>query len=198
MKSYGTLLCFRLMVLVFWALLPTTFITPRNLANISQQVSMLAVVAFAMTVVMAMGDFDLSVGSMASLAGVVAAVIFRDTGSVPLGVALALATGLAGGAVNGALVSYLGILPFVATLGTLTVFSGLAFIICNGTTIFGADIPRKLRRLPNQAFSVCQALHLCRCSHCFWSGSRFRRWSLAATSMPWAAARKRPGSPVWR
>ena len=141
LKSYGTLLCFGLMVLVFWALLPSTFITPRNLSNISQQVSMLGVVAFAMTVVMAMGDFDLSVGSMASLAGVVAAVIFRDTGSVPLGVALALATGLAGGALNGALVSYLGILPFVATLGTLTVFSGLAFIICKGTTIFGADIP---------------------------------------------------------
>jgi ribose transport system permease protein len=140
-KTYGTLICFVVMVLAFWALLPATFMTSRNLFNISQQVSMLSVVAFAMTVVMAMGDYDLSVGSMASLAGVVAAVVFRDTGSVPLGVTLALLTGLAGGALNGALVSYLGILPFVATLGTLTVFSGLAFITCGGKTIFGADIP---------------------------------------------------------
>jgi ribose transport system permease protein len=140
-KSHGTLLCFAAMVAAFAILLPDTFLTARNLFNISQQVSMLAVVAFAMTIVMAMGDFDLSVGSMASLSGVVAAVTFRDTGSVTLGITLALLTGVAGGALNGALVSYLGILPFVATLGTLTIFSGLAFITASGKTIFGADVP---------------------------------------------------------
>lgn len=140
-KTYGTLACFAALVLFFWASLPETFITGRNLLNISQQVSMLAVVAFAMTAVMAMGDYDLSVGSMASLAGVVAAVVFRDTGSVALGVSLALIIGLAGGLLNGALVAYIGILPFVATLGTLTVFSGLAFLVAGGKTIFGADIP---------------------------------------------------------
>ena len=115
--------------------------TGRNLMNIMQQVSMLAVVAFAMTVVMAMGDFDLSVGSMASLAGIVAAVTFRETGSVPLGIIAALTTGIVGGAINGALVSYIGILPFVATLGTLTIFSGFAFLLAGGKTIFGGDIP---------------------------------------------------------
>ena len=141
LKTYGTLVCFVALVLLFWALLPDTFMTARNITNISQQMSMLAVVAFAMTIVMSMGDFDLSVGSMASLAGIVAAVTFRDTGLVPLGIALALAVGLIGGVLNGFLVSYLGILPFVATLGTLTVFSGCAFWLADGKTIFGADIP---------------------------------------------------------
>ena len=61
-------------MLLFWVLLPGTFMTGRNLMNVSQQVSMLAVTAFAMTIVMAMGDYDLSVGSMASLGGIVAAV----------------------------------------------------------------------------------------------------------------------------
>jgi ribose transport system permease protein len=140
-KSYGTLVCFVAMIIVFWAVLPGTFMTSRNIINITQQMSMLAVVAFAMTLVMAMGDFDLSVGSMASLAGVVAAVVFRDTGLVSLGIAAALATGFAGGTLNGYLVSGIGILPFVATLGTLTVYSGLAFLISSGKTIFGADIP---------------------------------------------------------
>ncbi len=102
---------------------------------------MLAVTAFAMTVVMAMGDFDLSVGSMASLAGIVAALAFQTSGSVGLGVALALMSGIAGGALNGFLVSYVGILPFVATLGTLTIFSGTAFLISGGKTIFGSAIP---------------------------------------------------------
>ncbi len=122
-------------------MLPGTFMTGRNLINISQQVSMLAVTAFAMTMVMAMGDFDLSVGSMASLAGIVAAVTFQLTGSVPLGIAAALLVGIAGGALNGFLVSYLGILPFVATLGTLTILSGTAFLVSGGKTIFGGDIP---------------------------------------------------------
>jgi ribose transport system permease protein len=141
LQTYGTLVCFFGLVVFFWLMLPGTFMTGRNLVNISQQISMLAVTAFAMTVVMAMGDFDLSVGSMASLAGIVAAVAFQATGSVPVGISLALLVGIAGGTLNGFLVSYLGILPFVATLGTLTIFSGTAFLISGGKTIFGGDIP---------------------------------------------------------
>jgi ribose transport system permease protein len=140
-RRYGTLAGFVLLIGVFWLLLPGTFVTGRNVMNILQQVSMLAVVAFVMTVVMAMGDFDLSVGSMASLAGITAAITFRSSESVMLGIFAALAVGAAGGLLNGALVSYLGILPFVATLGTLTIFSGLAFLMAGGKTIFGSDIP---------------------------------------------------------
>jgi ribose transport system permease protein len=140
-QTYGTLVCFFGLVAFFWFMLPGTFMTGRNLLNISQQMSMLAVTAFAMTVVMAMGDFDLSVGSMASLAGIVAAVTFQATGSVPLGVSAAILVGIVGGAFNGFLVSYIGILPFVATLGTLTIFSGTAFLVSGGKTIFGGAIP---------------------------------------------------------
>ena len=88
---YGTLIGVVAMVAFFWLSLPDTFMTLRNWLNISQQMSMLAVVAFTMTAVMAMGDFDLSVGSMASLAGIVAALAFVATGSAALGVAAALA-----------------------------------------------------------------------------------------------------------
>jgi ribose transport system permease protein len=141
LQTYGTLICFAGLLVLFWWQLPNTFMTGRNLLNITQQMSMLAVVAFGMTVVMAMGDFDLSVGSMATLSGITAAVIFRESGSVALGVTCATGVGMLGGALNGFLVSYVGILPFVATLGTLTVFSGLAFLWSEGKTIFGGDIP---------------------------------------------------------
>ena len=124
-----------------WAVLPDTFLTATNLLNVSRQVSMLAVVAFAMTLVMAMGDFDLSVGSMASLAGVVAAVLFTHDQPIAVALGAALAVGLAGGLLNGLLVSYVGILPFVATLGTLTMFSGAAFLVSDGKTVFGRAIP---------------------------------------------------------
>jgi ribose transport system permease protein len=130
------------LVVVFFAVnLPDTFLTVRNLLNISQQISMLAVVAVTMTVVMVMGDFDLSVGAMASLAGVVAATLFLAGWSIPSALLVALLVGLAGGLFNGIMVSMVGILPFVATLATLTLFSGIAFIISDGRTIFGRDIP---------------------------------------------------------
>ena len=103
---------------------------------------MLAVVSFTMTIVMAMGDFDLSVGSMASLSGIVAAKVFVAGGGPLLAVSAALLVGLVGGLINGLLVAYVGILPFIATLGALTVFSGLAFRLSDGKTIFGSVIPK--------------------------------------------------------
>jgi len=142
LRRYGTLIGFAAIVIFFSVSLPDTFLTARNWLNITQQVSMLTVVAAAMTIVMAMGDFDLSVGSMASLAGVVVATLFVHDFPVWAAVAIALLVGLAGGAINGVLVSLIGILPFIATLATLTVFSGAAFLISGGKTIFGRDIPR--------------------------------------------------------
>jgi len=141
LRQYGTLIGLVLIVAFFAVQLPGTFLAPRNLINISQQISMLAVVAFSMTVVMVMNDFDLSVGSMASLSGVVAATLFAAGYPVWFGMACALGVGLLGGLFNGVLVALVGILPFVATLGTLTLFSGLAFFISDGRTIFGRDIP---------------------------------------------------------
>jgi ribose transport system permease protein len=141
LRRYGTLIGFVGVLVFFWVSLPDTFMTVRNWLNITQQVSMLTVVAAGMTIVMVMGDFDLSVGSMASLAGIVVAKLFTLGYPVPTAVAVALLAGLVGGALNGALVSLIGILPFIATLATLTIFSGAAFLISGGKTIFGRDIP---------------------------------------------------------
>jgi len=140
-RRHGTLIGVALVVVYFWLHLPATFLTGRNLLNISQQMSMLTVVASTMTVVMAMGDFDLSVGSMASLAGVVAALVFLAGGSTAVAIGVALSAGLVGGLLNGFLVAYVGILPFILTLGAMTVYGGLAFWLSGGKTLFGSAIP---------------------------------------------------------
>jgi ribose transport system permease protein len=158
LKTYGTLIGFLLVVAFFAIEIPDTFMTAKNWLNISQQVSMLAVVAFTMTIVMVMGDFDLSVGSMASLAGIVAALAFRDGHALWVGVAVALAVGLVGGLINGALVAYVGILPFVATLGTLTIFSGLAFLVSGGKTIFGRDIPAEFSGFARSGLALTETI----------------------------------------
>lgn len=141
LRQWGTFLGLLAIVIFFAWRLPETFLTAQNFLNISQQISMLAVAAFTMTIVMVMNDFDLSVGSTASLAGIVAAVLFAAGQPVWVGVTAALAVGVLGGVFNGFLVAYIGILPFIATLGTLTMFSGAAFMISDGKTIFGRDIP---------------------------------------------------------
>lgn len=141
LRRYGTLIGFVAILALFWISLPGTFMTARNWLNISQQLSMLLVVAAGMTVVMVMGDFDLSVGSAASLAGILVGVLFAMGYPVWAAVGIALLVGLAGGAFNGMLVSVVGILPFVATLATLTMYSGAAFILSGGKTISGQSIP---------------------------------------------------------
>ena len=143
LRRYGTLIGFAAILLFFWISLPETFMTARNWLNISQQMSMLIVVAAGMTIVMVMGDFDLSVGSMASLAGIVVAVLLTLDYPIWAAISLALLLGLAGGAINGALIAYVGILPFVATLATLTMLSGAAFVVSGGKTISGRAIPEE-------------------------------------------------------
>jgi ribose transport system permease protein len=140
LRRFGTLIGFIVVVAFFSSQRPTTFMTVANWLNITQQVSILGVVAFTMTVVMVVGDFDLSVGAMTSLVSMVIGILFQQGQPLTIIIASALLVGVLGGLVNGVLVSYVGITPFVATLGTLTIFGGLAQYISDGTTIFGRVI----------------------------------------------------------
>ncbi len=141
LRRYGTLVGFILIVLFFWSQRPQTFMTIPNWVNITRQMSILGVVAFSMTIVMVTGDFDLSVGALASLVGIVAGTTFQNEGTIAAAVILSLLVGAAGGLLNGLLTAYIGISAFVATLGTLTVFRGLALYISGGASIYGRVIP---------------------------------------------------------
>ena len=154
LRSYGTVIGFVVILAFFSIMLPDTFLTARNWLNITQQLSMLMVVAAGMTIVMVMGDFDLSVGSMASLAGIVAALLMTMGYPVWAAVGIALLVGLAGGAINGMLVSVIGILPFVATLATLTIYSGAAFVVSGGKTISGRAIPEPFGDFAREGVSL--------------------------------------------
>ena len=157
LRRYGTLAGF-LLILVFFAIrLPDTFLTAQNWLNITQQLSMLMVVAAGMTIVMVVGDFGLSVGSMASLSGIVAAILFSLGYPIWLAIGIALLMGLLGGLFNGALVSLIGILPFVATLATLTIFSGAAFVVSGGKTISGRAIPEAFGEFARQGLTIGSA-----------------------------------------
>ena len=135
------------LIAFFGALYPNTFLSQQNLlVNILDTVSFLIIVAAAQTIVMVVGDFDLSVGGLAALATSFSAAILatttlagepQDPGFVTLAIAIGLAVGLVGGIVNGVLVAYLGVLAFIATLGMSVVFTNLARFRVDGRPVYG-------------------------------------------------------------
>lgn len=133
----GTLVGLGLLIAVFAILRPAVFFTVSNFSNILEQVAILTMIATVQTVVMVVGDFDLSVGGLASTVGVVVAQLMVHGWHPGAAIAAGLGVGLVAGAVNGLLVSYLGLSAFIATLATMTSFTGLALLLSSGTTVFG-------------------------------------------------------------
>jgi ribose transport system permease protein len=136
-KSGGTIIGFALLVAAFGVMRPDVFLTFGNLRNVLEQVAILAIIAAVQTVVMVVGNFDLSVGATASLSGAVVAQLLIAGQGTAAAIAGALVVGALVGAVNGYLTAYLKLSAFVATLATMTSVSGLAFITTDGTTLFG-------------------------------------------------------------
>jgi ribose transport system permease protein len=101
------------------------FLSANNLLNILRQTATITVIAVAMTFVIACAEIDLSVGSVAGLSSVVAAIALSQWGLIA-GILGGLAVGLVVGAINGGLVATLGIPSFLVTLGMLGIASGVA------------------------------------------------------------------------
>jgi ribose transport system permease protein len=104
------------------------FLSSTNLLNIGRQTATITVMAVAMTFVIASAEIDLSIGSVAGLAGVCAAMAIAQWGLVA-GIVAGLAVGAVIGAINGGLVSFLRIPSFLVTLGMLGIASGVAMWI---------------------------------------------------------------------
>jgi ribose transport system permease protein len=106
------------------------FLTTRNLLNIVQQTAPVTVMAAGMVFVLTAGEIDLSIGSIVSIAALLAAMTLR-TQDWFLGAAAGLAAGAAIGAVNGALVAYLRLASFLVTLATMGLLAGVARWLTN-------------------------------------------------------------------
>jgi len=147
-RDAGTLMGLLVIVIVFSALSPN-FLTQPNILNILQQSSINACVALGMTLVIIAGGIDLSVGPTAAIAAVVVAVLMAAGVPIVAAIPLALAAGMAAGALNGILVAYGGLQPFIVTLGTLSLYRAIALIYTGGNPIFG--IPPAFRALTNSS-----------------------------------------------
>ncbi len=132
----GTVVALVALIGFFFAMRPDIFLTFTNVKNILFQVSILAIIAGAQTVVMVVGDFDLSLAATSSLAGAVAASLMLAGVPMWAAILVALIVGLLIGIANGLLIAYLNLSAFVATLATMTSVIGLAYLVTAGTTLF--------------------------------------------------------------
>ncbi|MCX7206064.1 MAG: ribose ABC transporter permease [Proteobacteria bacterium] len=113
------------------------FLTVNNLLNVLRQVSINALIAFGMTFVILLGGIDLSVGAVLALSSVAIASMMAAGIDPVLATLFGVLAGAALGAVNGIIISRGKVAPFIATLGTMTVFRGLALVASDGRPITG-------------------------------------------------------------
>jgi ribose transport system permease protein len=145
-KSWFT----RNMVIVFLAVLcigfgflNETFFTTRNIFNLTSQMSINALLATGLTYVIILGGIDISVGSVAALAGVCAAMLglkFPDM-NVPFSVVIIIVSAVVVGGIcglfNGIMVTRFNVVPMIATLAMMTMARGLTYIATGGIAVFG-------------------------------------------------------------
>src|SRR5712691_4124853 len=143
-RELGLLIVLLLIVLIVGIQAPR-FLSIDNFEQILLSVAILAIVAVGETLVVLTRNVDLSVGSIVGFTAFVTAYFFKQLpgSNLLLGILLGCALGLGLGMVNGLIVSLGRVPAIVATLGTLYVYRGLAFILSSNTTsqINASDVP---------------------------------------------------------
>lgn len=113
----------------------SNFLTANNLLNLLLQVTSNALIAFGMTFVILTGGIDLSVGSILSLSSALTAGLLGSGMPVTLAILISLILGCILGMMNGLLISYGKLAPFIVTLATMTIFRGATLVYTNGNPI---------------------------------------------------------------
>jgi ribose transport system permease protein len=108
------------------------FFSMANFRAIAVGIAPTAIIAIGMTMLLASGGFDLSVGSVLALASTIVALLLIDGWPIPLAVLAALALGAVIGLANGLVVTKINVNPLVATLGSMSIARGIALVLTEG------------------------------------------------------------------
>jgi ribose transport system permease protein len=137
LPRYGVLLAFAVVIVVFSIAKPHVFPTGNNVKSILTESAPPLIIAVGLTVVLAMQDFDLSIGAMIGLgAGVAVALMVKHGFAWPLALIITLGFGVAVGVLNGYLIAFLGGPSFIITLAIGTVLTGIEYAFTNQATVF--------------------------------------------------------------
>ena len=137
----GMLPVLLLLCIAFHFLSDYRFFSLQNISIVMQQASINTVLAAGMTIVILTGGIDLSVGSILAVSAMAAVIVSKIPGWGLLGIPAALLCGLLFGSINGALIAFLRLPPFIVTLGSLTAVRGVARLLGGDTTVFNPQLP---------------------------------------------------------
>jgi ribose transport system permease protein len=129
-----------IVICILFAVLTPNFLTQNNLVNVVRQASINIVLAAGMTFVILTGGIDLAVGSVLGFTAVISVVVSLNPGLSWAAVPAALVAGLIVGVLTGMMVAYVGLPPFIVTLGTYTAIRGAAYLAAGGTTVINSKI----------------------------------------------------------
>lgn len=135
-----------LIFVAFSVYLGGVFTSSVNLTNLLQQIVTYSIIGFGLTFCIICGGTDLSAGSSMCLTGIIVLAALINGVPWPVAFIIALAFGVLMGIINGFSIEILGVVPFIATLGTQWVFRGIAGVITNGTPLYTIDIANESLR----------------------------------------------------
>lgn len=159
-SSVFLVICIEIVLVAFFSIVSHgLFFTPDNLFTVGMNAAQMMILAYGITFLMSAGFFDMSIGMEVIFSSVVAAKVFKMVAGTPAEVASgqypnmvpailamigsALLVGAIGGFMNGLFVTKLHLPAFIATLATMNIFQGCAFVICNGA--METNMPRALQ-----------------------------------------------------
>lgn len=134
--TYGILI-FLIALFVILSFSSPYFFTIGNLTTVLRQVAVVGIITVSMTMIILTGGIDLSVGSMLGLCAVILAKLMVQGTNMILAIIITLIVGIVLGLFNGFLINEINISPLISTLGTMTIFSGVTYILTGGEGIFG-------------------------------------------------------------
>lgn len=150
MTAIGVVL---LLMIIGASIVSPYFLEYYNLQSVIRDLSFVGMIAIAQSLLLLIGELDLSVGKIASLVGIIVGMLMVNMGINPwLSILLGLLLGLTLGAINGLIITKLRLSPMVATIGMQGVYGGINLVLTKGKTITG--IPDEIRFLGRDSIGV--------------------------------------------
>lgn len=178
-----------LLFVVYMGISNPVFLQGSNLVNIASTISPITIVAMGMALLLISGNFDLSVGGVGALGVVSGSVIINHAGSL-VGIVALLGMGILCGAINGFIVTIVGVNSLVATLGSGYIWSGLAYVLAGSSpvTLDTNDLPNAITYAPG-GIQVSVLIALAVIAIAFWYSRTIAGHSLYAVGANREAAR---------
>lgn len=111
------------------------FLSQRNIMNVLRQVSLTAICGYGVTMIVLVGEIDLSVGSQQAVAGIVSVSVLNQTGNIALAIIAALFAGVIVGGINGLIITKLQMNSMIVTLGTMAIWRGASMVYTGAVSI---------------------------------------------------------------